>query len=531
MASLCLSIIMTIITSVIIKSNNCDGARILGLFPLNAKSHFILGEQIMKILAKNGHQVDVVSHFPQKEPVLNYRDLSLQGSIKDETNNMSYDRLEFLSPISLVPEIANTTGNNICKLIQHPILRSIIQNPPKNPPYDLVIVEIFTAPCYFAFARHLKVPMIGLITSVIQEWQNELLGNPDSFSFVPGGFTGLSLGGKMNFPQRLLNTLMGNLIKQQFHYYTADQEKFIDQYFGPGFPSIRNLSTQFSLVFVNSHYTLNGIRPLTPSIIEIGGVHIQDNEEKLSPDLQEWLDGSKDGCVYMSFGSMVNIETFPNETLNAFYVAFRKIAPVRILLKVGNEKKLPSGLPNNVKTNSWFPQIQILKHKNVKAFVTHGGLLGILESIYSKVPIIGFPLFGDQYYNLKVCEEKKFAISLNYDRFKENDFTEALNTVLKNSSYRKNIANFLRLYYDRPISSQDSVIFWVHYVLRHGNILRSPAVNLSWYQVELLDVYAFLLFSSLLLIYIFFLISRKLTILIYRAKKFDNAKIMPKKQK
>lgn len=163
--------------------------------------------------------------------------------------------------------------------------------------------------------------MIGLISSVVQEWQNELLGNPDSFSFVPGGFTGLSVEGKMNFPQRLLNTLMGNLIKQQFNYYTADQKKFIDQYFGPGFPTIKNLSTQFSLVFVNSHYTLNGIRPLTPSVIEIGGAHIQDNgEEKLSPVSIFILPQTNLKLVFFS----TNTQNLFQRTKRIFVLMFKK---------------------------------------------------------------------------------------------------------------------------------------------------------------------------------------------------------------
>ena len=77
-------------------------------------------------------------------------------------------------------------------------------------------------------------------------------------------------------------------------------------------------------------------------------------------EIQKWLDESKHGCVYMSFGSMVKIETFPKETLDAFYGAFRNIAPIRVLIKIANKEKLPPGLPENVKTYHWFPQIQIL---------------------------------------------------------------------------------------------------------------------------------------------------------------------------
>lgn len=137
-----LRLLMIIIIVSAMKSEFCDGARILGIFPLSGRSHFTVGEQLMKILAKNGHQVDMISHYPQKKPVSNYNDLSLRGSITDWTNNMNYDRLQVLSTTSIIPEITNNTGDKLCKLLQHPILNNIIKNPPSDPPYDLVIVEV-----------------------------------------------------------------------------------------------------------------------------------------------------------------------------------------------------------------------------------------------------------------------------------------------------------------------------------------------------------------------------------------------------
>lgn len=56
-----------------------DGANILGVFHFNGKSHFIMFEALMKGLAAKGHQVTVVSHFPQEKPLPNYKDLSLKG--------------------------------------------------------------------------------------------------------------------------------------------------------------------------------------------------------------------------------------------------------------------------------------------------------------------------------------------------------------------------------------------------------------------------------------------------------------------
>lgn len=80
--------------------------------------------------------------------------------------------------------------------------------------------------------------------------------------------------------------------------------------------------------------------------------------------------------------------------------------------------------------------IDILEHKNVKAFVTHGGLMGTLESIYAAVPMVGFPLFNDQIQNIKKYEELKIAILLEHESITSEKFTKALNAVLKNSSFR-----------------------------------------------------------------------------------------------
>ena len=141
MTSLFSLVILTIL-GITINSDTSDGHRILGIFPLHGTSHAILGKQLMKILAKHGHKVDVISHFPLKEPITNYTDLSLQGSLEIITNNVSFSKVETLSDFS-IKEIMDLTAYPVCELLKHSVLQSIIQNPPTNPPYDLVIVEVF----------------------------------------------------------------------------------------------------------------------------------------------------------------------------------------------------------------------------------------------------------------------------------------------------------------------------------------------------------------------------------------------------
>lgn len=145
MASLYSFTIIAIIP-IVITNSETNEARILGIFPLNWKSYFVMCELLMKTLAKKGHQVDVISHFPLERPFPNYKDFSVEGTLPNIQNNMTYKTFQSLSGFSL-KEFIDSTGNAICKLIKHPVINNIIQNPPNDHPYDLVIVEVRCINC------------------------------------------------------------------------------------------------------------------------------------------------------------------------------------------------------------------------------------------------------------------------------------------------------------------------------------------------------------------------------------------------
>ena len=61
----------------------------------------------------------------------------------------------------------------------------------------------------------------------------------------------------------------------------------------------------------------------------------------------------------------------------------------------------------------------------------------------------------------------------------------------------------------RPMNPMETAIWWVEYVIRGGgDTLRSPTLDLAWWQAELLDVYLllfliviFTIFLTTLLVY------------------------------
>lgn len=72
-----------------------DGYRILGLFPVPIVSHFHFFQPILRGLAEAGHNVTVISYFPQPNPPANYKDIQLNNQ-PVMTNGIDLDVSLFL---------------------------------------------------------------------------------------------------------------------------------------------------------------------------------------------------------------------------------------------------------------------------------------------------------------------------------------------------------------------------------------------------------------------------------------------------
>lgn len=91
------------------------------------------------------------------------------------------------------------------------------------------------------------------------------------------------------------------------------------------------------------------------------------------------------------------------------------------------------------------------ENKNVKAFVTHGGLMSTQEAVYYGVPMIIVPLFSDQYFNAETYVEKNIAVKIVLSDISEESFTHAVHEILKNPLHRCVIYYFF--FYNKDDSS------------------------------------------------------------------------------
>ncbi|KAF7988260.1 hypothetical protein HCN44_007792 [Aphidius gifuensis] len=494
-----------------VEFDNCFGYRILGLFPLNGKSHFKMPESLMKGLAKRGHQVDIISFFPLDILMQNYTDITIEPLVNEYVDDFNYDIFPTYKDIMQFKMYATVFGNDVCEgLLKNSKVQNIINNPPTNPPYDLLIMELYAANCFMAFGHKLNIPVIG-VSPAFFPWTSAIIGNPENLAITSNIFLSTTFD-RMKFVDRMYNVIFTFYTNYIFNKLRAPQDKMIRKTFGPSTPSLMELEKTFDLFLVNTHPSLNDPIPRVPGLIEVGGLHaLDDDSAELSVADKKWLDESTDGFIYFTFGSFAVTESFPLSTIQAFYKSFAKLVPKRILMRVKRPERLPPGLPSNVKTFTWISQAKVLKHKNIRAFITHGGLMGTQEAVAHGVPMIGVPLFTDQFTNIDLYVRKNIAIRLEHKEISEKKLDFALKEILENPTYRINAKKLAIKFRDRSSSPLDTACYWIDYIGRHGkNALRSRTLDMAWWQVQLLDVYAAIIFIITMIITILVILIKHL---------------------
>jgi UDP:flavonoid glycosyltransferase YjiC (YdhE family) len=291
--------------------------------------------------------------------------------------------------------------------------------------FDVVVMEHFLNDAHVGFGHHFKAPVVLLSPSSSSAINNYVFANPAPSSYVPnilGAFTK-----HMNFWQRVQNFIfnaLGDVMRELI--FLPDQRQIFKNYIKTDL-QLDDVLYNVSLMLTNSHVSVNDAVPHVPNVIEIGGFHVYP-PKKLPNDLQKFLDDSKEGVILFSMGSNLKSKDLKPEVREILLKSFAKIKQ-KVLWKF--EADLPDA-PKNVKIMNWLPQQDILAHPNIRAFISHGGLLSIIESVYHGVPIIGIPIFGDQKSNAAAAVNNGYAVSIPLLELSEDKLSWALNEILNN---------------------------------------------------------------------------------------------------
>lgn len=248
---------------------------ILGLFPYPAKSHFVVFEALLTELAKRGHNVTVYSSFPRNEPISNYREVSVAKCFSlpkyMESSGIEHlKRFENMFTLLTYPffEFAPTYEElKSCK----PLL-DLWNSTARN--YDLMLTETFHTDFFKLYSYRFDIPFINFHSCPALPWMSDAVGLPDNPSYIPYAYATFTTEAK-GFLQRLENFLIYTYSRWIYKQKSSDvYDEIAREIFG-SVPSLIDVERNTSLLFLNSHFTINVARPLPPAVVEVSGLTIK----------------------------------------------------------------------------------------------------------------------------------------------------------------------------------------------------------------------------------------------------------------
>ncbi|XP_050425774.1 UDP-glycosyltransferase UGT5-like [Adelges cooleyi] len=470
---------------------------ILAIFPFSGKSHFVMFKTISEALAAKGHNITVVSHFPkssqsshaEKQWKGNYIDYSIKDTVP-VFENITIEEV-FGNGIFREMLIILDDGLDNCNGVMSSGRLNDLMN--AGAKYDLVLVEVFNTGCFISAGSRFGAPVIGVTSTSFYPWYGGLVGDMINPAYVPVNL--LPFTSQMSFIERLINAATLTLIRIVYAFkYEPEAQAIVDKHLGKSNQTIKESMENVNMVIMNTHFALGDPRPVPQGIVEVGGCTYK-SPNPLPQDLEQYITGATRGVIYFSMGSILKGASLPTDKAMAFLRAFQRLPTgYKVLWKW--EEKMPGGFqPDNVKFVSWTPQFDVLNHPNVKLFISHCGLLGILDALYTGVPIIGIPMFADQFSNMNFITDQGCGERLKYDKIDEHIVFHTMTTILGDQRYAWNAKRLSMLYRDRPVDPLDNAIFWIEYVAEYGVNLFRPT-PLPWYSYCSLDLVGLAVLAS-----------------------------------
>ncbi|XP_023603559.1 LOW QUALITY PROTEIN: 2-hydroxyacylsphingosine 1-beta-galactosyltransferase [Myotis lucifugus] len=470
-----------------------DAAKIIVVPPIMFESHMYIFKTLAAALHARGHRtVFLLSEGRDLAPSPHYglrRYPGLFNSSASDAFLQAKMRNIFagrLTAVELFDILDHYTRNCDMVLGNRALLRAL-----RRERFDLLLVDPNDM-CGFVIAHLLGVQYAVFSTGL---WYPAEVGAPAPLAYVPE-FNSL-LTDRMSLVQRMKNAGVYLVSRLGVHLLVLPKYERVMRKHGllPG-RSLYDLVQGSSLWMLCTDVALEFPRPTLPNVVYVGGI-LTKPAGPLPQDLQSWVDGaSEHGFVLVSFGAGVK---FLSEDMAHKLAGALGRLPQKVIWRFSGTK--PRNLGNNTKLLEWLPQNDLLGHPHAKAFLSHGGLNSIFETMYHGVPVVGIPLFGDHYDTMTRVQAKGMGLLLEWKTLTEAELHAALVRVINDPSFRRRARQLSEIHRDQPGHPVERTVYWIEYILRHRGArhLQAAVYQLSFWQYFLLDVAAVLLLAAALL--------------------------------
>ncbi|XP_076126344.1 UDP-glucuronosyltransferase 3A1-like [Alosa pseudoharengus] len=349
--------------------------------------------------------------------------------------------------------------------------------------FDMAILDAFN-PCSFLLAHFLGLRYVAFYPGSLNGPLS--VGLPSPLSHVPVFNSELSdrmglFGRLKNVVFSLVSPIAEQLIHQRFQHVA--ERHFLSP------PAMSELYSRAELWAFNTDFSLEFPQPLMPYTVCVGGL-LSKPARPLSQDLEDFIGQyAEEGFIVVTLGSMVSSVPL-EELLREMNAGFAQV-PQGVVWRYHPLRWPPHIQPApNVKLVDWLPQNDLLGHPKVRLLVTHGGQNSLLQAVYHAVPVLGVPLFGDQFDNLVRVEAKGLGLAVKPTDIQRDVLSGTVTTLITDPRYKASAESLSRIHRSLPHPPGQRLVLWVEHVMRSGggSHLRPFSLQQPWYQRCLLDV-------------------------------------------
>ncbi|XP_072302022.1 UDP-glucuronosyltransferase 1A5-like isoform X3 [Eucyclogobius newberryi] len=478
---------------------SCDGGNIL-VFPVDG-SHWINMKVLMEELHSHGHKLTVIRastswYIPEQSPLYTSVNLQMEEALEDffgvflaeqiKAQREGASAITFLKHTKDFLKMISRAHMIWCEALGSLLEDDKVVESLLEAKYDLMLTDPAIAPGV-VLAKYLKLPLV-LNVRWVTSGDGQFMLAPSPLSYIPVPGSGLT--DKMDFLQRVKNVFFYGITLFQQHYLTGPSYDALCEKYIEGGCDIVSLLQDADIWLFRSDFVFDFPRPTMPNVIYMGGFQCKQTQP-LPAELENFVQSAGEhGVIIMTLGTLV--DALPSEVADEMASVFAKL-PQKVIWR--HKGARPSTVGNNTLIVDWMPQKDLLGHPQTKAFVAHGGTNGVQEAIYHGVPVLGIPLFFDQFDNLLRLEARGAGKIIRLSDLNEHSFEQGLKELLQQEHYRDNMQRLSHLHRDQPLSPMDQAVFWVEYVMRHKGAphLRTQAYKMPWYSYYCVDVLLFLL--------------------------------------
>ncbi|XP_058815961.1 UDP-glucosyltransferase 2-like [Topomyia yanbarensis] len=483
--NLCQITVLSILVAVI---NRANAANILYIATITSKSHTIWHRPLIHAMAAKGHNVTVIAVDVEQSPPPNVTYIEIEGAYEAFAQDAEeFMAMEMNEPFTMISEMKQFTLA-FCKYLIGSKGFAQFKAYPDDFPVDVILNDYLFGSCLSGYAQHKfgRPPYIGLTAYLAQVTTLTMTGSFSFPSLIPHHMYDAKQ--PMSFPQRFWNFIY--YIYEEISKYSQilPAQNLILKQISPNIPNIGELERDTRLVLLNSNPIIQLSEPMMPNVIPVGGMQIIP-AKSLPDDLQRLVAESKLPIILFSLGTNARSDKLGSATIEAILNAMRELSEFQFLWKFESELR-EFAIPKNVYIRQWMPQNDLLAHPNVRLFITHSGLLSTQEAVWHGVPIVGFPMFADQYANIEYCVQQGVGIRLSIRAFESQQLVDAVREMMGNSRYTENMTKLSKAFRDQSEHPLDRAVWWVEWVLRNpdARMMQSSAIDLHWFAKYSIDV-------------------------------------------